>query len=200
VRYSACTEPQAAVILAASWQPHEFDTHATNTPGSASTQRLGTYSKNVVSCPDPATPIITESGHHRLDHGVEPPPRPPCGQPLSSRQEGRILAWIFLTAVVLQTACGGLVAGLKAGYMSRTWPLMYGKLVPSALWNAYELWWRGLIEPIGSHWATLVGFRGRRGRTRPHRQRLARWSRKGWRINCVDPPRHGPAGDPAQHV
>lgn len=64
----------------------------------------------------------------------------------------RVLSWTLLTVVVLQIAYGGLVAGLKAGYMSNTWPLMYGNLIPPRLLTRYEPWWRGLVEPIGSHW------------------------------------------------
>lgn len=65
---------------------------------------------------------------------------------------GRVLSWVLLATVVLQIAYGGLVAGLKAGFMSRTWPLMYDRLIPSNLLTRYEPWWRNLIEPIGSHW------------------------------------------------
>ncbi len=38
-----------------------------------------------------------------------------------------------LAIIVLQIAYGGLVAGLKAGYISNTWPLMLGALVPAGL-------------------------------------------------------------------
>lgn len=65
---------------------------------------------------------------------------------------GRVLSWTLLAVVVLQIAYGGLVAGLKAGYMSNTWPMMYGNLIPPRLLTAYEPWWRGLVEPVGSHW------------------------------------------------
>lgn len=50
----------------------------------------------------------------------------------------------FWSTVVLliQTAYGGLTAGLKAGHVSATWPLMFGKLIPPNLFNS----WINLIE------------------------------------------------------
>lgn len=39
----------------------------------------------------------------------------------------------MLAIILLQIAYGGLVAGLKAGYLSNTWPLMLGALVPAGL-------------------------------------------------------------------
>ncbi len=65
---------------------------------------------------------------------------------------GRNLAWTLLGAVTVQIAYGGLVAGLKAGYMSNTWPLMFGRIVPQGLFSASEPWWINLFEPLGSHW------------------------------------------------
>jgi cytochrome c oxidase assembly protein subunit 15 len=63
----------------------------------------------------------------------------------------RILAWVLLGTVVTQIAYGGLVAGLKAGYLSNTWPLMQGRLVPNGL-TAGDPLWINLFEPLGSHW------------------------------------------------
>lgn len=50
----------------------------------------------------------------------------------------------FWSTVVLfiQIAYGGLTAGLKAGHVSATWPLMFGKLIPPNLFNS----WINLIE------------------------------------------------------
>jgi cytochrome c oxidase assembly protein subunit 15 len=64
----------------------------------------------------------------------------------------RILAWALLGTTVVQIAYGGLVAGLKAGYISNTWPWMLGRFVPRGLLTTYEPWWRNLLEPLGSHW------------------------------------------------
>ncbi|MEA1904200.1 MAG: COX15/CtaA family protein [Actinomycetota bacterium] len=58
---------------------------------------------------------------------------------------GRTLAWVLLGAVVLQIAYGGLVAGLRAGHLSNTWPLMFGRLIPQDVFA-------NLVEPLGSHW------------------------------------------------
>jgi cytochrome c oxidase assembly protein subunit 15 len=63
----------------------------------------------------------------------------------------RWLAWVLMGTVLTQIAYGGLVAGLKAGHLSNTWPLMYGRIVPNGL-NAREPWWINLFDPLGSHW------------------------------------------------
>lgn len=56
------------------------------------------------------------------------------------------LAWLLLIVVTLQIAYGGLVAGLKAGHVSYSWPLMGGAFVPA-----------GLFASAGSSlWATLT--------------------------------------------
>jgi cytochrome c oxidase assembly protein subunit 15 len=43
------------------------------------------------------------------------------------------LALGAFTLLVVQIAYGGLTAGLKAGWVSNTWPLMFGRLVPADL-------------------------------------------------------------------
>lgn len=77
------------------------------------------------------------------------------GLPDRTRPMGRStrrLAWVTMGALVVQLAYGGIVAGLRAGHVSNTWPLMHGRLVPSNLLSVYEPWWRNLVEPLGSHW------------------------------------------------
>ncbi|MDJ0497695.1 MAG: COX15/CtaA family protein [Acidimicrobiia bacterium] len=64
----------------------------------------------------------------------------------------RVLSWALMAALLVQLAYGGLVAGLKAGYISNTWPLMFGRFIPSGLLTAYEPWWENLYQSIGSHW------------------------------------------------
>ncbi len=50
---------------------------------------------------------------------------------------------LFSTVVLLvQIAYGGMTAGLKAGHVSDTWPLMFGKWVPPNLFNS----WIDLLE------------------------------------------------------
>jgi cytochrome c oxidase assembly protein subunit 15 len=56
---------------------------------------------------------------------------------LSSR-----LALASFILLVVQIAYGGMTAGLKAGHVSDTWPLMFGKWIPSNLFNS----WSNLFE------------------------------------------------------
>lgn len=63
----------------------------------------------------------------------------------------RVLSWTVLVTVVVQIAWGGLVAGLKAGYLSNTWPLMFGQWIPSGWLTVADTWWLSMIEPLGAH-------------------------------------------------
>lgn len=56
------------------------------------------------------------------------------------------LSILMIAVLVLQISYGGLVAGLKAGHASNTWPFMFGYLVPPGLFSVVEPWWRNLIE------------------------------------------------------
>ncbi len=47
------------------------------------------------------------------------------------------LAVGFLGILLIQISYGGFTAGLKAGHVSDTWPLMFGKLIPPNLFNAF---------------------------------------------------------------
>lgn len=59
---------------------------------------------------------------------------------------GKQAAWSNVSRLVLlatfilliQISYGGLTAGLKAGYVSNTWPLMLGKLIPPNLFNSVD--------------------------------------------------------------
>lgn len=58
------------------------------------------------------------------------------------------LKWLWLTAlsfVVLQMMSGGLVAGLRAGYFSNTWPKMGEVWIPEYLWTLHP-WWANLVD------------------------------------------------------
>ncbi len=45
---------------------------------------------------------------------------------------------VFATALlVIQISYGGMTAGLKAGHVSDTWPLMFGKWIPPNLFNSW---------------------------------------------------------------
>ena len=52
------------------------------------------------------------------------------------------LAVAFLVLLLIQISYGGFTAGLKAGHVSDTWPLMFGKLIPpnlfSSIFNIFE--------------------------------------------------------------
>ncbi len=75
-------------------------------------------------------------------------------EPESTRERltGVTLPYVLLGVVVAQIAYGGLVAGLKAGYVSDTWPLMGGRFVPRGLLTTYDPGWTGLFEAVGAHW------------------------------------------------
>ncbi len=47
------------------------------------------------------------------------------------------LALISFILLVIQITYGGMTAGLKAGHVSDTWPLMFGKLIPLNLFNSW---------------------------------------------------------------
>jgi heme a synthase len=47
------------------------------------------------------------------------------------------LALISFVLLIIQIAYGGMTAGLKAGHVSDTWPLMFGKLIPPNLFNSW---------------------------------------------------------------
>ena len=48
----------------------------------------------------------------------------------------KLTAW-SMGLLLLQISYGGLTAGLKAGHVSDTWPLMFGKLIPPNLFNSW---------------------------------------------------------------
>lgn len=59
----------------------------------------------------------------------------------------RLVAKILVVAIFVQLYLGALVAGLRAGRVYNTWPLIDGALIPDAsrLFFA-EPWWRNLFE------------------------------------------------------
>ncbi len=60
-------------------------------------------------------------------------------------QKGRGMALVFLGLLFVQITAGGFVAGLDAGFVSDTWPLMDGALVPAGL-DSLQPFWRNLFE------------------------------------------------------
>jgi cytochrome c oxidase assembly protein subunit 15 len=53
----------------------------------------------------------------------------------------RLAAW-SIALLILQISYGGMTAGLKAGHVSDTWPLMFGRWIPPNLFNS----WINLFE------------------------------------------------------
>jgi cytochrome c oxidase assembly protein subunit 15 len=47
------------------------------------------------------------------------------------------LAVVSFVLLIIQISYGGMTAGLKAGHVSDTWPLMFGKLIPPNLFNSF---------------------------------------------------------------
>ena len=52
------------------------------------------------------------------------------------------LAMLAFILLVMQITYGGMTAGLKAGHVSDTWPLMFGKIIPPNLFSS----WINLFE------------------------------------------------------
>ena len=52
------------------------------------------------------------------------------------------LALVSFVLLMIQIAYGGMTAGLKAGHVSDTWPLMFGRLIPPNLFSS----WINLLE------------------------------------------------------
>ncbi len=64
----------------------------------------------------------------------------------ADKRSSLVWTWVTMAVLVLQISYGGLVAGLKAGHASNTWPLMFGYWVPPGLLSVVEPWWRNLFE------------------------------------------------------
>lgn len=56
-----------------------------------------------------------------------------------------LVSLLVIAVLVLQISYGGLVAGMKAGHVSNTWPLMFGRLIPPGLLAQLEPWWMNLV-------------------------------------------------------
>ena len=64
----------------------------------------------------------------------------------AATRQARRLAILLMLVLIVQISYGGLVAGLKAGHASNTWPLMYGRLIPPQLLSVLQPWWLNLVE------------------------------------------------------
>jgi cytochrome c oxidase assembly protein subunit 15 len=58
----------------------------------------------------------------------------------------RLLGGLVMGLVVVQIAYGAFVAGLKAGHVSNTWPLMFGQLMPAGLLSQLDPAWLNLLN------------------------------------------------------
>jgi cytochrome c oxidase assembly protein subunit 15 len=65
--------------------------------------------------------------------------------PVLVRSTLRKAAFALVGLVYFQMLLGGFVAGLKAGYIYNTWPLMDGAFIPEGLF-AHQVWWRNFFE------------------------------------------------------
>lgn len=76
--------------------------------------------------------------------------QPAPTQPRVSPQLRR-LSVVFLAVAGLQIVAGGLVAGLKAGYISDTFPKMLGQWIPDGLWRLQPWIANHLANPATVH-------------------------------------------------
>jgi cytochrome c oxidase assembly protein subunit 15 len=63
-----------------------------------------------------------------------------------NRSSAQGMTIFLLIVLIVQISYGGLVAGLKAGHASSSWPLMYGKWIPPGLLSAVQPWWQNFLE------------------------------------------------------
>ncbi len=63
----------------------------------------------------------------------------------AKRSSPFLVSVLVIAVLVLQISYGGLVAGMKAGHVSNTWPLMFGRLIPPGLLSQLEPWWQNLL-------------------------------------------------------
>jgi len=84
--------------------------------------------------------------------GMETAPFPMTrsGQAAGDRSDPALIrlrppaVWLAIMLLV-QIAYGAFVAGLKAGHVSNTWPLMFGRIIPPNLLTVQEPWWINLF-------------------------------------------------------
>lgn len=62
----------------------------------------------------------------------------------------RATAYLLLALVFVQLFAGGIVAGLRAGLVNNTWPLMDGRFIPAAdvLWSLTPAWTNLVDNPV----------------------------------------------------
>ncbi len=71
----------------------------------------------------------------------------------SARKKPQKVTFFLFLVLLFQISYGGLVAGLKAGHASNSWPLMYGKWFPISHLVEIEPWWNNwLAYPPAVHY------------------------------------------------
>jgi len=61
-------------------------------------------------------------------------------------------AVLLMSLLVIQISYGGFVAGLDAGWVSNTFPLMHGRLIPGGLFAQFDNWLINLVSsPLTVH-------------------------------------------------
>jgi cytochrome c oxidase assembly protein subunit 15 len=80
-----------------------------------------------------ALALWTTLGHKYGFHGT--------GQKVKWSLPSKLSAW-SMALLIAQITYGGMTAGLKAGHVSDTWPLMFGRWIPPGLFNS----WINLFE------------------------------------------------------
>ncbi len=61
---------------------------------------------------------------------------PTAGKKANWSLPSKLTAW-SMALLILQITYGGMTAGLKAGHVSDTWPLMFGRWIPPNLFNSW---------------------------------------------------------------
>ena len=61
---------------------------------------------------------------------------PTTGEKTKWSLPSKLTAW-SMALLILQITYGGMTAGLKAGHVSDTWPLMFGRWIPPNLFNSW---------------------------------------------------------------
>ncbi len=57
-----------------------------------------------------------------------------------------VLSSVMLAILIIQIAYGGFMAGLKAGWISNTFPLMGGALIPATFFTQFDSWLQNLFS------------------------------------------------------
>ncbi len=87
----------------------------------------------------------------------------PKAETKASKSKSFIWSAVLMGVLAFQIMYGGFMAGLKAGHVSNSYPLIYGKWIPNGLLSQIEPWWSNLFNaPLTVHfthrWFAIVVF------------------------------------------